>query len=125
MNEEEQRAMILDFERNRQMLGTISQQKQQYTIQKEVASASLEELKITKEKTVLKVVGNILVQKSVADMKKELEEQKESTDLRIKTIEKQEEAIIKKLNSIKAKVEGTQEKTETDEKKETKKKSKK
>ena len=126
MNEEEQRAMIMDFERNRQMLGTISSQKQQFSVQKEVISASLDELKDTKEKSVLKVVGNILVQKPVSDMKKELEEQKETTELRIKTLEKQEENIVKKLNSIKAKVEGnTENKEDKNETKEIKKKSKK
>jgi len=126
MNEEEQRTMIMDFERNRQMLGTISSQKQQFSVQKEVILASLDELKDTKEKSVLKVVGNILVQKSVTDMKKELEEQKETTELKIKTLEKQEENIIKKLNSIKAKVEGTTGNKEAEhEDKETKKKSKK
>ena len=122
MNEEEQRAMVMDFERNRQMLSTVSGQKQQLSMQKEVIGASLEELKDTKEKSVLKVVGNILVQKSVADMKKELTEQKESVDLKLKTLEKQEEVIIKKLNSIKAKIEGTEENKDS---KETKKKSKK
>jgi len=126
MNEEEQRTMIMDFERNRQMLGTISSQKQQFSVQKEVILASLDELKDTKEKSVLKVVGNILVQKSVTDMKKELEEQKETTELKIKTLQKQEENIIKKLNSIKAKVEGTTEnKEDKHEDKEVKKKSKK
>ena len=122
MNEEEQRTLVMDFERNRQLLGTISSQKQQLSVQNEVITASLEELKGTKEKSVLKVVGNILVQKPVTDMKKELEEQKETTGLKLKTLVKQEETIIKKLNSIKAKVEGT---TNGAEKKETKKKSKK
>jgi len=125
MNDEEQRALIMDFERSRQMLGTVSQQKQQYNVQKEVISVSLEELENTKEKSVLKVVGNILIQKSVEEMKKELKEQKETTELRIKTIEKQEETLIKKLNSIKSKVEGTHEKEDSSDDKEVKKKSKK
>ncbi len=113
MNEEEKRALLIDFERNRQMLGNISAQKQQYQMQVEVMKVSLEELANTKEKTVLKVVGNILINKSTADVKKELEEQKESFELRLKTIEKQEESIIKKLNSIKSQVEGKQEEKET------------
>ncbi|MBT7241712.1 MAG: hypothetical protein HN878_04440 [Candidatus Diapherotrites archaeon] len=121
MNEDEQRALVMDFERNRQLLSTISQQKQQLSVQNEVIAASLDELKDTKEKSVLKVVGNILVQKSVVDMKKELNEQQETTGLKLKTLEKQEETIIKKLNSIKAKVEGPAK----EEKKETKKKTKK
>ncbi len=107
MNEEEKRALMMDFERNRQLLGNIMGQKQQMNIQVEMIKASLEELKNTKDKTVLKVVGNIMVTKTVVEMKKELEEQKESYELRIKTLAKQEETTIKKLNSIKAQVEGT------------------
>jgi prefoldin beta subunit len=118
MNEEEKREMMMDFERSRQMLGGLSQQKQQMSIQVEVIKASLEELKETKEKTVMKIIGNILVSKSVADMSKELKEQQETFELRLKTIDKQEETLIKKLNSIKSKIEGKSE----EEDKKTKKK---
>jgi len=118
MEEEERRELVMNFERNRQMLANIMQQKQQYNIQVEVIGASLDELKDTKEKTVMKIVGNIMVSKTVADMKKELEEQKASFDLRLKTLEKQEETTMTKLNSIKAKLEG---KTEDKEKKPVKK----
>ena len=112
MNEEEKRALMMDFERNRQMLGGLSQQKQQIQIQIEVIKASLEEIKDTKEKTVMKIIGNILISKSVEDMTKELNEQQASFELRLKTIEKQEESLIKKLNSIKAQIEGDEKKDE-------------
>jgi len=131
MNEEEQRALIMDFERNRQMLGNISQQKQQYAMQSELINASLEELGKTKEKTVLKVVGNILITKDVKEMENELKERKESVDLRLKTLEKQEESALKKLNSIRAKIEGPKDskeskaETEAEEKPKSDKKSKK
>jgi prefoldin beta subunit len=118
MEEEERRELVMNFERNRQMLANIMQQKQQYTIQVEVIGASLDELKDTKEKTVMKIVGNIMVSKTVVEMKKELEEQKASFDLRLKTLVKQEETTMNKLNSIKAKLEG---KTEEKEKKPAKK----
>ncbi|MDD4251087.1 MAG: prefoldin subunit [Candidatus ainarchaeum sp.] len=120
MNDQEKRELMMDFERNRQMLGNVSAQKQQYQIQIEVIKASLEELTTTKEKTVMKIIGNILVNKSVTEMKKELEEQNESFELRLKTLVRQEETIIKKLNSIKAQVEGKIE-TKEDSQKETKK----
>lgn len=120
MNDQEKRELMMDFERNRQMLGNVSAQKQQYQIQIEVIKASLEELTTTKEKTVMKIIGNILVNKSVTEMKKELEEQNESFELRLKTLVRQEETIIKKLNSIKAQVEGKIE-TKEDSGKETKK----
>jgi len=117
MNEEEQRAALLEFERNRQMLGNINAQKQQVAFQLEMIDASLEEMSKTKEKTVYKVVGNVLFLKDVKEMEKELKEKKETTELRLKTIDKQEEAIIKKLNSIKSKIEGEAKEAEEKKKK--------
>jgi len=124
MNEEEQRAMILEFERNRQVLGSVSAQKQQIAFQLEMVNASLEEMAKTKEKTVYKVVGNVLFLKDAKEMEKELKDKKESTDLRLKTLEKQEENLIKKLNAIRAKVEGVgkEEAQEKEEKTDKKKK---
>lgn len=107
MNDEEKRELLTEFERNRQILQSVSAQKQQIIMQIEMIKASLEELENTKEKTVMKIIGNILVNKSVDEMKKELLEQKESFELRNKTLVKQEENLINKLNSIKAQVEGS------------------
>jgi prefoldin beta subunit len=106
MDEQEQRAAIMEFEKNRQILGNISAQKQQVSFQLEMLKSSLEEMSKNKEKNVYKVVGNVLFLKDAKEMKEELEERRESTDLRLKTIEKQEESIIKKLNSLKTKIEG-------------------
>ncbi|MEI7961514.1 MAG: prefoldin subunit beta [archaeon] len=105
MNEEEQRAQILEFERNRSMLNGVSQQKQQLTMQIEMIDASLEELSKTKDTTVYKVVGTVLFPKDSKEMEKELKEKKEVFDLRIKTVEKQEENLIKKLKAIQSKLE--------------------
>jgi prefoldin beta subunit len=124
MNEEEQRAMILDFERNRQLLSSISAQKQQVSFQLEMVNASLEEMGKTSEKTVYKVVGNVLFPKNIEDMKKELTEKKESTELRMKTVEKQEENVVKKLNTLRAKLESEM-KTEKEKPVQEEKKSKK
>lgn len=126
MNESEQRAAIMEFEKNRQMLGNISAQKQQMQIQAEVHKASLEELKNTKETTVMKVIGNIIVNKDKKEMEKEISEKVESIELRVKTLEKQEEMTIKKLNVLKSQIEGSvQDKTTIENEKTEKKKSKK
>ncbi len=126
MDEGEQRAMILEFEKNRQMLGSINAQKQQVTYQLEMVDASLEELAKTKEKTVFKVVGNVLFPKDAKEMEKELKDKKESTDLRLKTLVKQEEVLLKKLNNARAKLEvqmkGGQEASESEEKTDKKRK---
>ncbi len=110
MDDNEKRELLMDFERNRQMLQGVSSQKQQISMQIEIIKASIEELNATKEKSVMKIIGNILVSKSVSEMKAELIEQQESFELRNKTLAKQEETLINKLNSIKAKVEGSEKK---------------
>ncbi|VVB74977.1 Prefoldin subunit beta [uncultured archaeon] len=124
MDQEEQRVLVLDFERNRQLLMNVSAQKQQIAYQLEMINSSLEEMGKSKEKMVYKVVGNVLFPKDAKEMEKELKEKKESSELRAKTIDKQEETLIKKLNSIRAKIEGTQkeEEQEKSEKSEKKKK---
>jgi hypothetical protein len=51
----------------------------------------------------MKIIGNIMISKTVAEMKKELEEQLESFELRLKTLQKQEETMgnyKKTLNSM-------------------------
>jgi prefoldin beta subunit len=114
MDENQRRQMMMEFERNRQMLGNVLSQKQQIDMQIEVIGASLEELENTSDKTVMKIIGNIMISKPVAEMKKELKEQKESFELRLKTMEKQEETLMKKLNSLKAEIEGTEQPKQED-----------
>lgn len=121
MSEEDKRTMIMEFERNRQLLVSVSSQKQQLAIQIEIMKASLEELSKTKETKVYKAVGNLLIPKSVEEMKKETEERKESFELKLKTVEKQEESLLKKLNSLKAKIEGNEKEEENSEDKKDKK----
>ena len=105
VSEEELRQTAQEFERNRlQMLNT-SAQKQQLQLQNAAISAALDELKETKEKKVYKAVGNILILSDVAKVQKELKEQKESTELRAKTLQKQEDILIDKLNKLKSKLE--------------------
>ena len=121
MNQEEKRALIMEFEKNRQLLGGVAQQKHQLAIQLEVMKASLEELEKTSEKQVFKAVGNVLIPKSTEEMKKDVKEKIETADLRMKTVEKQEESLLKKLNSIKSKVEGSEKEESEDDDKSAKK----
>jgi prefoldin beta subunit len=107
MNETEQRTAIMEFEKNRQMLGNISMQKQQMQMQLEIHKASLDELKNTAETTVMKVVGNLIVNKEKKEMESEIKEKVESLELRIKTLDKQEEMTVKKLNTLKSQIEGS------------------
>jgi prefoldin beta subunit len=72
---------------------------------REIESA-LEELGKTEQKNAFKIVGNIMVSKSVEELKKELQDMKEETELRIKSLEKTEERIINKLKELQASLKG-------------------
>ncbi|MBN1940550.1 MAG: prefoldin subunit beta [Candidatus Diapherotrites archaeon] len=105
---EDIQTQAIEFERNRQQLLGISTQKQQLQIQSSALNNALEELEKTKEKKVFKIVGNILIQSEVAATKKELKEKKETMDLRIKTLQKQEDSLVNKLNKLKSEIESAQ-----------------
>jgi len=104
---------LIEFERNRVQLLNTTGQKQQMQLQSGAMEQALEELEKTKEKKVYKAVGNILIQCDTEKVKKELKEKKEGTDLRIKTMQKQEESLVNKLNKLKAELEKTGKESKT------------
>ena len=104
---------LIEFERNRVQLLNTTGQKQQMQLQSGAMEQALEELEKTKEKKVYKAVGNILIQCDTEKVKKELKEKKEATDLRIKTMQKQEESLVNKLNKLKAELEKTGKESKT------------
>lgn len=97
---------MIEFERSRQQLFNVSSQKQQMQFQSTTMEKAIEVLDKTKEKKAYKAVGNILILSDVSDIEKELKEQKETIDLRVKSMQKQEDSIVQKLNKLKAKIEG-------------------
>ena len=108
MNQEEMQKTLVEFERNRSQLMNVSGQKQQLQMTVATLTKAIEELGKTTEKKVYQAVGNIMILKDAKEVKKELTEQKESMDLRVKTLQKQEDALIDKLNKLKAEIEGAQ-----------------
>ena len=105
MNQEEIQKSLMEFERSRGQLMQVSQQKQQMQFQLSVIKKTLEELNSTEEKKVYQAIGNIMILKDVKAVKKDLQEQKETLDVRVKTVQKQEDALIDKLNKLKADIE--------------------
>jgi len=96
---------VAEFERSRAQLFNVSTQKQQLQLQSMTMKQALDELAKTKEKKVFKAVGNILIQSDTDKVKKELEEKKESVDLRLKTLQKQEASLVNRLNKLKSELE--------------------
>lgn len=116
MEKQEIQQKLMDFERNRVQLVNISNQKQQLQFQNNTLKKAVEELGKTKEKKVYKAIGNILILSDVEDVKKEISEQAESLELRVKTLQKQEDALMEKLNKLKTEIESaTGQKVEAEE----------
>ena len=80
----------------RQQLMFLTQQKQQLQFQKSVLENTIKELEKTKEKKVYKGVGNVFILSDKEDVLKDTKDLKETTDLRIKNIQKQEDVILKR-----------------------------
>ncbi|MBU2099707.1 prefoldin subunit, partial [Candidatus Micrarchaeota archaeon] len=96
----------VDFERQRNQLMQLSSQKQQLQFQSRVLKDALEEISKTKEEKVYKAVGNIMILSPVPEVKKDLEKEVEALDLRVKTVQKQEDITVDKMNKLKNKIEG-------------------
>jgi prefoldin beta subunit len=86
----------------------VSSQKQNLQIQSQTLKTTLEELEKTKEKRVYKAVGNILILSDTSAVKKDVKEKQESAELRLKTLQKQEESLVNKLNGLKSEIEAAQ-----------------
>ncbi len=77
-------------------------QKQQLQSKLMEVDSALEEINSTD--TCYKIIGNIMVQSKKDVLKKELEEEKSNSDIRIKAVEKQETAMREKAKVIQEEV---------------------
>lgn len=82
----------------RQQLMFLTQQKQQLQFQMNVLENTIKELEKTKEKKVYKGVGNVFILSDKDDVLKDTKDLKDTMDLRIKNVQKQEDLILKKIN---------------------------
>jgi len=80
-------------------------QRQQLELVLRETEKALEELgKLGGDEVVYKRVGGILVRASKPDVERELNERKETLNLRIKTLERQEGRVVKRLNEMREKI---------------------
>lgn len=77
-------------------------QKQQFQSKLMETDSALEELNSTD--TCYKIIGNIMVKSDKTSLKEQLEEDKTNINIRIKAVEKQEEAIRQKAKAIQEEV---------------------
>ncbi len=88
------------LQKYRQQLMFLSKQKQQLQVQNNVLENTLKELENTQEKRVYKGVGNIFIMSDKEKAIAETKETKETIDLKLKQIQKQEDTIVSKVNSL-------------------------
>lgn len=101
---EETKNLIAQFQNYQQQLQSILIQKESLKIQNLEIERALEELSSTNQKNAYKITGQIMVNKPVEELKKELNETKENIDVRIKSLEKNEERLNSKLKDLQAKL---------------------
>lgn len=103
MNEEEKK-LISDFQTLQQQLQNVLVQKETLKLQLLDIEKALEELNKTKEKEGYKIVGNVMIKKSVEEIKKDLENKKDDLNVKIKSLEKIEQKLTEKLKDIQEKL---------------------
>ncbi len=85
-------------------LQTIIMQKQAFQLELNEIESALEEVKKTNDE-VYKISGQIMIKSKKDEVEKELEEKMDIINLRIKSIEKQEQILVKKLEGLREEVE--------------------
>jgi len=100
----EKEDLVMQFQTYQQQLQSIMIQKETLKFQNLDIEKSLEELNLTKEKNAYKITGTVMISKPVEEIKKELNENKEALEIRIKSLEKTEEKITAKLKELQPKL---------------------
>jgi prefoldin beta subunit len=95
----------MEFNQYNSQLGALTNQKTQLKMISENIKQSLEEVEHSATTEIYKNLGNILVKTTKDKIKADLKSEMETISVRIKTIEKQEDLISKKLDSLKNKIE--------------------
>lgn len=99
---------IAQFQQMQQQAQAISMQKQTVDVQIRETEKALEELKKAEEdEDVYKTAGNLLIKVKKDDMVQELEEKLETLNLREKTVARQEERVMKKLQEMQTSLQQT------------------
>ena len=104
VEDKETQEKISQLQLYEQSLQNILLQKQQFQAQANEIDSALKELE--KSSKSYKIVGNIMIATEKEELKKDLESKKSSSELRVKTLEKQETSIKDKVQSIQSEVMG-------------------
>jgi len=100
------RHQLAQFQQVQQQALALSTQKQQLELALHETERAIEEIeKLPEGATTYKSVGGILIKAERAKLREELTERKETLDLRVKTIERQESRVAERLREMREKLE--------------------
>jgi prefoldin beta subunit len=96
----ETKELIAQFQTYQQQLEAILIQKESLRLQTMEIEKALEELRKTEKATAYKIAGFVMVKKKVKDLEKELVEQKENLEMRVKSLEAAEKRTSEKIKEL-------------------------
>ncbi len=99
------RHQLAQFQQAQQQAQVLLSQRQQMEVLLRETERALEELsKLVDDAVVYKSVGTILIKTDKKELQKGLSEQKETLDLRVKTLERQGERAVQRLKEMREKI---------------------
>ncbi len=103
---DEAKELLIQFQGYQQQMQNVLIQKENFKLQSMEVDRALEELGATKQASAFKVVGSIMINKPVEELKKELGESKEDLGIRLKSMDAVELKLKEKLKDIQARLKG-------------------
>mgnify|MGYP001611162521 CR=1 FL=1 len=100
MNEQEAREKIAQYQNLQQQMQTLMVQKETMQMQLIETDKTIEELDKVKDEKVYKISGQIMISKTADEAKSELNETKEAIEIRLQSIEKNEEKITARVKEL-------------------------
>lgn len=104
MVSQDMKKMLEQAQMYQQQLQSLISQKESLKLQLMEIENALNEISETKETSVYKITGPLLIKAKTSDVKKELEEKQKFIKFKIKTLEDSEKKIQKRLEEIKNKL---------------------
>ncbi|NIM47376.1 MAG: prefoldin subunit beta [Candidatus Aenigmarchaeota archaeon] len=101
----EAQKILIELQTFQQQMQTVLIQKEGLNMQNMEIDKALEELNKTKHDDVYKAVGPILIKSTKNELSKELSEKKETIELRLKSLQKQENRVKERLKESQEKFE--------------------
>jgi prefoldin beta subunit len=96
----EAQKLINEFQTYKQQLQNLLLQKESLRAQNLEIDRALKELERTNQKTAYKIIGNVMVNKPVEQLKKELNDSKEAIEFKISSLTKTEQRMNEKLKDL-------------------------